>query len=459
MAAPTFFVISPSTLVSVLGLLKGPRPTPGLADENWREHLKVRVVIPAHNEAETIALTLESLLRQTLPPDDVLLIDDGSTDQTAEVAHAFCEANGVVLRIVRRGRTLGKTAGVRREAEDHLLDVEFVLDADTVLSSENYIERCVEELYRVPGLASACGMAMPLRQRDLEAAQQQPALQSMFTRFPQLQQRRRNWLQRLLRGITNLYRESLYYFIQNVIYRGEQNLFGSINNPVGCAVAYRREYLNQTIEQLASRYGDNLTTSEDIFFGLSFLYRGYRNVQVSDVLCRSQEPPINRLPQQLLLWSSAWLQSLWYLPRLLLSPFLALKRYWLHSHQDHGEVEDLRKADDPYRWPWGEGYSKRYGRPIGWSILMAIVEKVGFPVALITLIYLQWWEVLGLTVACELGLYTILILSFGRSERFTFLWKGLLAAPIRYFSILFDLLTIGRFVFDSMTGKQGHWRK
>lgn len=459
MAAPTFFVISPSTLVSVLGLLRGPRPTPPLTDANWRDHVKVRVVIPAHNEAATIALCLASLLKQSLQPHDVLLIDDGSRDGTSDVAHAFCEANGITLRIVRRGQAIGKTAGVRREAADSGVDVEFVLDGDTILESPDYIERCVEELYRVPGLASACGLVMPLRHQDIEHAQRGAEIKAMQAQFPQLMPPKRNWFKRFLHGVTNLYRESLYYFIQNVIYRGEQNLFGSINNPVGCAVAYRREYLNATIDQLAKKYGDNLTTSEDIFFGLSFVYRGYRNVQVFDVLCRSQEPPINRVPQQLLMWSSSWLQSLWYLPKLLLSPFLALKRHAQRQEQKHSQVANLRKVQDPYRWPWGENYSNNFGRPIGWSIFMAILEKIAFPIALIVLIALQWWEVLAFTIACELGIYILLVWAFGPFDRPRYIIKGILAAPIRYFSILFDIVTITRFAFDGITGKQRHWRK
>lgn len=459
MAAPTFFVISPSTLLSVIGLFRGPKPTPPPVSSDWKERLKVRVIIPAYNEESTIALCLDSLFHQTLQPMDVLLIDDGSTDRTVEIAHKFCEANGIVIRIVRRGRSLGKTAGVRRESEDERADVEFVLDADTVLESRDYIERCVEELYRVPGLASACGIVVPLRERDIEQAEQSAQVQALARVAPDTVGHRSGWFSRLMRGMTNIYREALYYFIQNVIYRGEQNLFGSINNPVGCAVAYRREYLKQTITELAMRYGDNLTTSEDIFFGLAFVYRGYRNVQVYDVQCRSMEPPLNRLPRQLLLWSSAWFQSLWYLPKLLLSPFLAGRRAMQRSNKNAKAVQNLRKVDDPYRWPWGENYSRRYGRPIGWSIFMTIFEKVAFPITLVVLIYLQWWEVLVLTVLCELALYISLIALFGKGQRWNYIWKGVVAAPIRYFSILLDLVTMSRFAFDGATGLQSHWRK
>lgn len=46
------------------------------------------VAIPAHNAARTIAETLESVLAQTRPPHEIVVVDDGSTDETAAIAEA-----------------------------------------------------------------------------------------------------------------------------------------------------------------------------------------------------------------------------------------------------------------------------------------------------------------------------------------------------------------------------------
>jgi glycosyltransferase involved in cell wall biosynthesis len=43
------------------------------------------IVIPAHNEQEFISLTLESLVKQTLLPKKVVIVNDNSTDNTAIV--------------------------------------------------------------------------------------------------------------------------------------------------------------------------------------------------------------------------------------------------------------------------------------------------------------------------------------------------------------------------------------
>ncbi|MFN0108595.1 MAG: glycosyltransferase family 2 protein [Blastocatellia bacterium] len=49
----------------------------------------VSVVVPVYNGVATIARTVECLLNQTLTPTEIIIIDDGSTDETAEVLQQF----------------------------------------------------------------------------------------------------------------------------------------------------------------------------------------------------------------------------------------------------------------------------------------------------------------------------------------------------------------------------------
>ena len=48
------------------------------------ERDSISVIIPAYNRAALIGDTLRSLLNQTLPAKEIIVVDDGSTDGTAE---------------------------------------------------------------------------------------------------------------------------------------------------------------------------------------------------------------------------------------------------------------------------------------------------------------------------------------------------------------------------------------
>lgn len=74
----------------------------GFIDEVERG-IRVSVVIPVHNRERTIGRALESVLKQTHRPDEIVVVDDGSTDGTYELLSGY---SGDV-RIVRLERNMG----------------------------------------------------------------------------------------------------------------------------------------------------------------------------------------------------------------------------------------------------------------------------------------------------------------------------------------------------------------
>jgi len=53
--------------------------------------LKIYIVIPAHNEAEFIGKTLQSLVEQSFLPSKIVVVDDQSSDNTAEIVSGFIQ--------------------------------------------------------------------------------------------------------------------------------------------------------------------------------------------------------------------------------------------------------------------------------------------------------------------------------------------------------------------------------
>ena len=85
MATLPYFVFSPNSVISLIGLLRGPDPTVPTPGEDWFT-ATVDVIIPALNEERTIAACRASVARQTMRPRRVMVVDDGSRDRTIEIA-------------------------------------------------------------------------------------------------------------------------------------------------------------------------------------------------------------------------------------------------------------------------------------------------------------------------------------------------------------------------------------
>ena len=87
----------------------------------------VSVIIPAHNAAVTLGRALDSVLVQSEPVHEILVIDDGSKDDTGRIAASYAQ-HGVELITLpaRSGAAAARNAGIERARGDYLA----FLDAD-----------------------------------------------------------------------------------------------------------------------------------------------------------------------------------------------------------------------------------------------------------------------------------------------------------------------------------------
>src|SRR5581483_9754891 len=93
---------------------------------------RVSVLIPTYNRAALLPQAIASVLAQTYRDLDVLVIDDGSTDETPELLKAFADPRLRYLRLEHRGVSAALDAGWRAVESEYVAR----LDSDDVWQPE-----------------------------------------------------------------------------------------------------------------------------------------------------------------------------------------------------------------------------------------------------------------------------------------------------------------------------------
>jgi len=106
---------------------------------------RISVIIPCFNAAPWVAATLESALAQTWRDREILLVDDGSLDESLQVARRFEERGVRVVAQANAGASAARNHGLRLARGDY---VQF-LDADDLLSPDKLTAQ-VEALRGAP---------------------------------------------------------------------------------------------------------------------------------------------------------------------------------------------------------------------------------------------------------------------------------------------------------------------
>jgi poly-beta-1,6-N-acetyl-D-glucosamine synthase len=114
------------------------------------------IIVPAYNEVSTIADTVRSLQNQTVPPEQIIVVDDCSSDGTAEVAQQL----GAI--VIRPPTNTGFKAGAQTFALPRV-STEFTagVDADTILAPDA-LERLLAAM-EDKEVAAACAFVVPRR--------------------------------------------------------------------------------------------------------------------------------------------------------------------------------------------------------------------------------------------------------------------------------------------------------
>ncbi len=243
----------------------------GTPAEAERYKPAVAVLIPAYNEEKVIERTVRAVLASNYPELHVIVIDDGSSDRTLDVARrAFVaeEASGRVLILTKPNS--GKAEALNFGLQ-HLRDEEiFVgIDADTVIAREA-IARLVPH-FLDPKVAAVAGNAKVGNRVNL------------WTRW-----------------------QALEYITSQNFERRALNTLGAVSVVPGAIGAWR------TSAVLAAGGYQTDTVAEDADLTMALLRRGYR-VEYEDLALAYTEAPINAngLMRQRFRWSFGILQAVW----------------------------------------------------------------------------------------------------------------------------------------------------
>jgi len=104
----------------------------------------VSIVIPAYNSANFIAETLDSCLEQSYPHIELIVVDDGSTDNTVQIVQAYA-AHLRLIRQANQGPAIARNTGIAAAQGRYIK----FCDSDDLLYPQ-HVEKCVAAFCQSP---------------------------------------------------------------------------------------------------------------------------------------------------------------------------------------------------------------------------------------------------------------------------------------------------------------------
>ena len=103
----------------------------------------VSIIMPSYNQGPYLAEALDSVLAQTYQLWECIIVDDGSQDNTAEIAKSYCEIDNRIHYIfqINAGVSAARNNGIAHSKGEYILP----LDGDDKIASE-FLEQTLQEI-------------------------------------------------------------------------------------------------------------------------------------------------------------------------------------------------------------------------------------------------------------------------------------------------------------------------
>jgi glycosyltransferase involved in cell wall biosynthesis len=125
-------------------------------------HPTISAIIPCYNGAKFLRSTLDSVLAQTMPACEILVVDDGSTDESAAIA-ASCGPPVRLIRQPNQGESVARNRGIDEARGDWAA----FLDADDLWLPEKLAEQA---RLMTPAVDAVCATALFCRDGEVESS-------------------------------------------------------------------------------------------------------------------------------------------------------------------------------------------------------------------------------------------------------------------------------------------------
>ncbi len=260
------------------------------ANKTYMEYYKppVSIIIPVYNEEVIIRRTIDALLKSNYSLTEILIIDDGSTDQTASIIKESYSDNPTVKLLQTKNN--GKASALNLGFQQTIGEIVITLDADTVFHPET-ISYLVQN-FSDPQVAAVTGNC------------------KIGNRKNQL----------------TLWQHIEYVTSQNLEKRAFEEL-GSITVVSGSNSAWRR----MVVEELGYYHTDNL--AEDTELTIRILNAGHKIIYEDRAISYEECPEtVKDFVKQRFRWSYGVLQTAWkHKKSILYSPNKSLKYFAVPS--------------------------------------------------------------------------------------------------------------------------------